>query len=75
MMVASIRVSGAVAAVFVALFLTFLLLTVGTFTGSAGIGIIGGYLGILTALIAWYASFAGVINATWKRTVLPVGAR
>jgi succinate-acetate transporter protein len=75
MMVASLRVSGAVAAVFVALFLTFLLLTIGTFTGSAGIGVIGGYLGLVTAVLAWYASFAGVINATWKRTVLPVGVR
>jgi uncharacterized protein len=75
MMVASLRVSRAVAAVFVALFLTYLLLTIGSFTGSAGIGVIGGYLGLLTAVLAWYASFAGVINATWKRTVLPVGVR
>jgi succinate-acetate transporter protein len=75
MMVASLRVSRAVAAVFVALFLTFLLLTIGSFTGSAGIGVIGGYLGLVTAVLAWYASFAGVINATWKRTVLPVGVR
>jgi len=73
MMVASLRVSRAVAAVFVALFLTYLLLTIGSFTGSAGIGVIGGYLGLLTAVLAWYASFAGVINATWKRTVLPIG--
>jgi uncharacterized protein len=75
MMVASIRVSLAVAAVFVALFLTYLLLTVGSFTGSAGIGVVGGYLGLVTAALAWYASFAGVINATWKRTVLPIGVR
>ncbi len=75
MMVASLRVSRAVAAVFVALFLTFLLLTVGAFLGSAGISVIGGYLGLVTAVLAWYASFAGVVNATWKRTVLPVGVR
>jgi succinate-acetate transporter protein len=75
MTVASLGVSRAVAAVFVALFLTFLLLTVGAFLGSAGISVIGGYLGLVTAVLAWYASFAGVINATWKRTVLPVGVR
>jgi succinate-acetate transporter protein len=75
MTVASLGVSRAVAAVFVALFLTFLLLTVGAFLESAGISVIGGYLGLVTAVLAWYASFAGVINATWKRTVLPVGVR
>jgi succinate-acetate transporter protein len=75
MTVASLGVSRAVAAVFVALFLTFLLLTVGAFLGSAGISVIGGYLGLVTAVLAWYASSAGVINATWKRTVLPVGVR
>ena len=75
MTVASLRVSVAVAAVFVALLLTYALLTVGAFAGSAGISVIGGYLGLLTAVLAWYASFAGVVNATWKRTVLPVGVR
>ena len=29
---------------------------------------VGGWLGLLTAVLAWYASFAGVTNATWKRT-------
>ncbi len=32
---------------------------------------IGGWLGLLTALAAWYASFAGVANSTFKRVVLP----
>lgn len=71
MTVASVKVSGAVLAVFVALTLTFLLLTIGTLGQAAGIAKVGGYLGIITALLAWYASFAGVTNATWGRTVLP----
>jgi len=75
MTVASLRVSVAVAAVFVALLLTYALLTVGAFAESAGISVIGGYLGLVTAVLAWYASFAGVVNATWKRTVLPIGVR
>ena len=29
-------------------------------------------MGLLTGAIAWYASFAGVTNSTFKRTVLPV---
>jgi len=59
--------SGAVAAVLVALLATFVLLTIGAYSGAADITNIGGYLGIVTAALAWYASFAGVTNATFKR--------
>jgi succinate-acetate transporter protein len=75
MTVASTRVSKAVAAVFVALLMTFILLTIGTYSGATGIIQLGGYLGILTAVLAWYASFAGVTNATFAKTVLPVFPR
>ena len=75
MTVGALRVSGAVAAVFVALVLTFLLLTIAEFAGAASLGKVGGWLGIITALIAWYASAAGVINSTWRRPVLPVWSR
>ncbi len=73
MIVAAIRVNLAVLAVFVLLTLTFLFLTIGAFdTSSTTFTKIGGYLGILTAIAAWYASFAGVVNSTWKRLVIPV---
>ncbi len=72
MAVASLRVSGAVAAVLVALLATFILLTIGAYSGAGAITHVGGYLGIVTAALAWYASFAGVTNATFKKTVLPV---
>jgi uncharacterized protein len=72
MTVASLRVSGAVAAVLVALLATFIFLTIGAYAGDTGITQVGGYLGIATAALAWYASFAGVTNATFKNTVLPV---
>lgn len=75
MAIASLRTNGALIAVFWLLFLTFLLLAVGELTGVSGIATIGGYLGILTALAAWYASFAIVTNATWGRTVLPTAPR
>ena len=32
----------------------------------------GGWVGVATAAAAWYASFAGVTNETFKKTVLPV---
>ena len=43
--------------------------------GAAEISQLGGYLGILTAVLAWYASFAGVTNITFAKTTLPVFAR
>lgn len=75
MLVASLRVSLAVVVVFALLTLTFLALTIGAFGDKTGITRLGGWLGLLTALAAWYASFAGVTNATWRRDVLPVGPR
>lgn len=71
MTVGSLRVSGAVAAVFVFLTITFVVLAIGDFATSTGWAKFGGWLGIITALLAWYASFAGVTNTTWKRTILP----
>jgi succinate-acetate transporter protein len=75
MSVAATRVSGAVLAVFVLLTLTFLVLAWGQFATSDGISKLGGYLGLLTALAAWYASFAGVTAFTHKKQLLPVGPR
>lgn len=72
MTIASLRTSGAIAAVFVTLTLTFLFLTIGAFGNYNGLTKVGGYLGLLTALLAWYASFAGVTNATFKRAIVPV---
>jgi len=71
MTIAALRTNGAVLAVFVALTLTFLFLTIGDFAKSTGIDKVGGWLGIITALLAWYASFAGVTNSTWGKTVMP----
>jgi succinate-acetate transporter protein len=77
MTVAASKTNGAVLAVFAALTVTFLFLFLGeaaakaTATGPDGLTKFGGFLGLLTALLAWYASFAGVTNHTWKRQVLP----
>jgi uncharacterized protein len=76
MTVAATRVSLAVLAVFVLLTVTFFLLGIGEIADSPdGWSKIGGWVGILTAVAAWYASFAGVVNFTFKRTALPVGPR
>ena len=75
MAVAATRVSIGVFAVFALLTLTFLVLAWGEFATSANIHKLGGYLGLITALAAWYASFAGVLAFTHKRPILPVGPR
>lgn len=42
---------------------------IGTATGTVRAG---GWLGLVTAVCAWCASFAGVTNSTYHRAVLPV---
>jgi succinate-acetate transporter protein len=69
------RISGVLFLLFTVLSLTFICLTWGEFGGSANITKIGGYLGLLTALVAWYGSFAGVLNGTAKRVIMPTWPR
>lgn len=71
MFVASLRTSAAVALVFILLAVTFIVLGIGNSGGNESIVKLGGWIGLATALAAWYASFAEVTNATWGRTVLP----
>ncbi|MGH2857227.1 MAG: acetate uptake transporter [Solirubrobacteraceae bacterium] len=72
MFIASLRTTGAVALVFILLAITYIVLGIGNSGSDSGIVHLGGYLGIATAIAAWYASFAAVTNATWGRTVMPV---
>jgi succinate-acetate transporter protein len=67
MMLGSFRTNGATALVFIALFITFLVLAIGWLNGSGGapnsnIIHIGGYVGIVTAILAWYTALAGVLS-------------
>jgi len=72
MFVASLRTTAAVAAVFALLTVTYFLLGVGNAGAHTNIVKAGGWVGIVTAAAAWYASFAAVTNATFSRVVLPV---
>lgn len=67
------QVNQAVLAVFVTLEATLIILFIGNFAGSESTIEIGGYIGLLTAICAWYASAAGVINGMTGRTFLGVG--
>lgn len=72
MWIASFRTTAAINVVFLLLWITFILLGIGDAMANTTIAKAGGYVGILTALAAWYASFAVVTNSTFGRTVVPV---
>jgi succinate-acetate transporter protein len=69
----STQVNEAVLAVFLTLQATEILLVIGFFADNTQVIKIGGYLGIVTAACAWYASAAGVINGMLGRAALWVG--
>jgi len=74
----STRVNTAVMSVFLTLEITEILLAIGFFRIAHGMSPywlhVGGWAGIVTAGVAWYASAAGVVNGMSPRPVLPVGA-
>ncbi|MEW2274280.1 acetate uptake transporter [Streptomyces griseofuscus] len=71
MTIVATRINGVLLAVFSVLSLTFVLLAAGALGQSRGVSHAGGWAGLLTAVLAWYGSFAGVANATWKDKSLP----
>ncbi|MFD7031910.1 acetate uptake transporter [Streptomyces sp. NPDC059917] len=73
MSVAALKLDVAHRLLFVSLALTFLFLALGDLTEVTALGHTGGFLGLLTAGIAWYISFAVVAEDTWGRKVLPLG--
>ena len=75
MFLGSLRLTMGLIALFGLLFLTFLALTVAELGGGATFGVLGGWLGILTALVAWYNALAGVLAAHRGVFTLPVGPR
>jgi len=77
MLILSAQVNMAVFGVFLTLELTEIILFIGFFAaGSAattGLIQFGGYVGLITALVAWYASAAGVSNGIAGKLRFPVG--
>ena len=71
------RVNLAVTGVFLTLEITEILLAIGFFRVAHGMSPYwihaGGWAGIVTAAVAWYASAAGVVNGMSAKAILPVG--
>lgn len=74
MWIGSLALNRAVQLIFLALWITFVLLGLGDMFGMLILSRIGGYTGLATAVFAFYLAAADVINETHGRVVLPVGA-
>jgi uncharacterized protein len=73
MWIASLALKRAVQFVFLALWITFLLLGVAEWTAIAALHRAGGYTGLITAILAFYVAAAEIINETHGREILPLG--
>ena len=71
MLLAALRTNVALITVFVVVLLTVVALTVAKFTGVAMWGQIGGWLGIIAAVLAWYTALAGLLASTKSAFRLP----
>ena len=65
--------SRALQLLFLLLTITFILLGIGNSGGTSSMVHAGGWFGIATALVALYIMTADIMNATYKRSVLPLG--
>ncbi|MFB9839977.1 acetate uptake transporter [Actinoallomurus acaciae] len=74
MLLWSTQVNAAVFGVFLTLEVTEIILFIGNLSHSTGTVKLGGWFGVLTALVAWYSSAAGVTNGMPGRLSLPVGS-
>jgi uncharacterized protein len=73
MLIWSTQINMAVFLVFLTLELTEIFVFAGKLGDNANIAKTGGYIAVLTALVAWYTSAAGVTNGMGGRMSLPVG--
>ena len=74
MLVASFTKPWVIRIIFVTLAVLFLLLAAGHWSKNHSVIKGAGIVGIICAIIAIYAGGAEIINAAWKRTLLPLGA-
>jgi uncharacterized protein len=73
MLIFSSQIDLGVFLVFLTLELTEIFLFIGILGGNSGMVKAGGVIGVITALVAWYRSAAGVINGMKGKHVFPVG--
>ena len=67
----TLRTNGALISVFLFLTLTFFALAIANFSGGATWTQIAGYLGVITAILAWYTAASGMLAAGRSAFQLP----
>jgi uncharacterized protein len=73
MFLGTLRLNRALQFVFLSLTILFLLLAIRDYTGSAAIGTLAGYVGIICGFSAIYTGLAQVINEVYKKVIAPLG--
>jgi len=73
MFIGTLRLNRALQFVFLSLAILFFLLAARDFLGSASIGTLAGYEGIICGFSAIYAGLAQVINEVYKKVIAPLG--
>lgn len=73
MWVSTFKLSRTLFLIFLTLWITFFLLGAGALLAMPQLSQLGGWLGLLCGTLAMYGSFAIVTNATFGRTVVPLG--
>jgi succinate-acetate transporter protein len=75
MFLGTLRTNLALMGVFFFLFLTFLVLAIGALGAGPALTVLGGWLGIITAIIAWYTALAGLLASGKSAFTVPVWPR
>ena len=73
MWVSTFKLSRTLFLIFLTLWITFFLLGTGALLAMPQMSQLGGWIGLLCGTLAMYGSFAIVTNATFGRTVVPLG--
>ena len=73
MFLGTLRINRALQFVFLSLTILFFLLAARDYLGSAAIGTLAGYEGIICGLSAVYTALAQVLNEVYKKVVAPIG--
>lgn len=71
MFIASLRTTAVIALVFATLAAALIILGIGFSSPSNSTVELGGWFGLASAVLAWYASFAAVTNSTFGRDLVP----
>lgn len=71
--IASLRTDKVLVVIFFLIAVALVLLGLGAATGASGLTVLGGWVTLVFAVLAWYHALGGLLTMTWGRSVLPTG--